>query len=114
VALTTYIHEMVHTGAETLTNQLNGTAVQKAGKSGLVRAAYVSSDGTSTATMRGKKSGRSVIPPGSHACQVAIASWGQSIGEQVVYEAQLEPDEEIDLEVIAATASTSAVLVQVF
>lgn len=110
---TTYIHEMVHGGAETLSNQLNGTAVQKVGESGRVAAAYVSSDGTSTATLRGKKSGRSVIPPGSHACQNTLADWGRDVGQQVVYEAILEPNEELDLEVIAATASTSAVLVRI-
>jgi len=109
----TYVHEMVHSGAETLTNQLNGTAVQRAGENGIVRAAYVSSDGTSTATVRGKKSGRSVIPPGSHAAQMTLADYGQSLGQQMIYEAILEPGEEIDAEVIAASASTSALVIRI-
>lgn len=109
----TYVHEMVHTGAETLGNQLNGTAVQQAGPTGLVRAGYVSSDGTSTATLRGKKSGKSIIPPGSHALQNTLADWGRSIGEQMIYEGFLEPGEEIDAEIVAATASTSALVVRI-
>lgn len=109
----TYVHEMVHTGAETLSNQLNGTAVQRAGESGVVRAAYVSSDGTSTATVRGKKTGRSVIPPGSHACQNTLADWGRDMGQQFIYEALLEPGEEIDAEIVAATASTSALVIRI-
>lgn len=109
----TYVHEMVHSGAETLTNQLNGTAVQRAGENGWVRAAYVSSDGTSTATVRGKKTGRSVIPPGSHACQMTLADEGQGIGNQFIYEAQLEPGEEIDAEIVAATASTSILVIRI-
>jgi len=109
----TYVHEMVHTGAETLSNQLNGTAVQRAGDSGWVRAAYVSSDGTSTATVRGKKTGRSVIPPGSHALQKTLADWGFNAGQDMIYEALLEPGEEIDAEVIAATASTSALIIRI-
>lgn len=109
----TYVHEMIHSGAETLSNQLNGTAVQQAGPTGLVRAAYVSSDGTSTATVRGKKSGKSIIPPGSHACQNTLADWGRSMGEQFLYEGFLESGEEIDAEVVAATASTSALVVRI-
>lgn len=109
----TYVHEMVHSGAETLTNQLNGSAVQKAGESGLVSVAFVSSDGTNTATVRGKKSGRSIVPPGSHACQNTLADWGRDLGQQFIYQGMLEPGEEIDAEVIAATASTSALAVRI-
>lgn len=109
----TYIHEMVHSGAETLTNQLNGTAVSQAGPTGLVRAAWVSSDGTNTATVRGKKSGKSIIPPGSHACQNTFADWGRDIGQQFVYEGFLEPGEEIDAEVVAIGASTSALAIKI-
>lgn len=110
---TTYVHEMVHAGAETLTNQLNGTAVQRAGETGWVRAAFVSSDGTNTATVRGKKSGRSVIPPGSHAGQKTLADWGVQLGQEFIYEAQLEPNEEIDAEVVAIGASTSALAIRI-
>lgn len=111
--MTTYNHEMVHTGAETLTNQLNGTAVQQVGRGRRVAAAFVSSDGTNTATVRGKKSGINVIPPGSHACQMTLADMGQGIGQQYLYEALLEEGEEIDAEVVAATASTSLLSIRI-
>lgn len=109
----TYVHEMVHAGAETLTNQLNGTAVQQAGPTGLVRAAFVSSDGTNTATVRGKKSGKSIIPPGSHALQNTLADWGRDLGQQYIYEGFLEVGEEIDAEVVAIGASTSALSIRI-
>lgn len=103
---------MVHTGAETLNDQLSGTAVAFAGPQGRVRAAYVSSDGTSTATLKGRESGKEVIPATSHAAQKAIAGWGDSIGEQFIYEGFVNPGEPLDLQVVAATASTSAVAVR--
>lgn len=109
----TYNHEMVHTGAETLTNQLNGTAVSKAGRSGRVRAAFTSSDGTNTATLVGRKSGKQIIPPGSHAAQMTLADMGQGLAQQYIYEGLVEPDEELDLEVVAAGASTSLVSVRI-
>lgn len=109
----TYNHEMVHAGAETLTNQLNGTAVQQAGKGRRVVAAFVSSDGTNTATVRGKKNGTTIIPPGSHACQMTLADMGQGLGQQYLYEGILEEGEEIDAEVVAATASTSLLSIRI-
>lgn len=110
--MATYVHEMVHSGAETLNDQLAGTAVAVAGKSGRVRAAYVGSDGTSTATLKGRKSGREIIPSGSHAAQMTLADYGQGLGQQMIYEGFVEPNEELDLQVVAATASTSAVVVR--
>lgn len=59
----TYAHEMVHSGAETLTDQLAGTAVAFAGQTGVVRASFASSDGTNTATLKGRESGLEIIPP---------------------------------------------------
>lgn len=109
----TYNHEIVHTGAETVTNQLNGTAVQQAGKGRRVAAAFVSSDGTNTATLRSKRTGTYVIPAGSHACQMTLADMGQGLGQQYIYEAIIEADDELDLEVIAAGASTSLVSVRI-
>jgi len=110
--LPTYVHEMVHAGGETLNDQLAGTAVAFAGPSGRVRAAYVSSDGTSTATLKGRESGKEVIPATSHAAQRAIADWGTSLGEQFIYEGYVNPGEPLDLQVVAITASTSAVAVR--
>lgn len=108
----TYVHEMVHSGAETLNDQLSGTAVTFAGPSGRVRAAYVSSDGTSTCTLKGRESGKEVIPATSHAAQNTLADWGRSLGEQFIYEAFVNPGEPLDLQVVAISASTSAVAVR--
>lgn len=108
----TYVHEMVHTGAETLNDQLAGTAVAFAGPSGRVRAAYVASDGTNTATLKGRESGKEIIPATSHAAQNTLADWGRSLGEQFIYEGYVTPGEPLDLQVVAITASTGAVAVR--
>lgn len=108
----TYVHEMVHSGAETLNDQLAGTAVATAGRNGHVRAAYFGSDGTSTATLKGRFSGKEIIPSGSHACQMTLADMGQGVANQFIYEGFVNPGEELDLQVVAATASTSAVAVR--
>lgn len=110
--MATYNHEMVHTGAETLTDQLAGSAVKAAGKTGYVRAAYVSSDGTSTATLKGRRTGKEIIPAGSHALQRTLADYSGQLVEAFIYEGFVDPWEELDLTVTAATASTSAVCVR--
>lgn len=110
--MATYNHEMVHAGAETLNDQLSGTAVAVAGKSGRVRAAFTSSDGTNTATLKGRASGLEIIPSGSHACQMTLADMGQGIAQQYIYEGVVRAGEELDLQVIAAAASTSLVSVR--
>lgn len=107
----TYVHEMVHSGAETLSNQLANSPVAKAGPSGQVKMAFVATDGTNTGFARGRKSGRIVIPEGSHAVPTGTADNMQLDSRHVIYSGSLLPDEEIDLEVVAATASTSRVLV---
>lgn len=108
----TYCHEMVHSGAETLNDQLAGTAVATAGRNGHVRASYVSSDGTSTATLKGRSSGKEIIPAGSHAQQMTLADEGQGMANQFIYEGFVDPNEELDLQVVAATASTSQICVR--
>lgn len=103
---------MVHAGAETLNDQLAGTAVTFAGPSGRVRAAFVSSDGTNTGTLKGRESGKEIIPATSHAAQNTLADWGRSLGEQFVYEGYVNPGEPLDLQVVAIGASTSAVAIR--
>lgn len=110
--MATYNHEMVHAGAETLNDQLSGSAVAVAGRTGRVRAAFVSSDGTNTATLKGRNSGKEIIPSGSHACQMTLADLGQGIAQQYLYEGVVNPGEELDLQVVAITASTSMVSVR--
>lgn len=105
-----YNHEMVHGGAETLNDQLTGTAVARAGPRGIVRAGFVSSDGTNTCTLVGRESGKIVIPAGSHARQRTLAD----LGDSLIYEyvGMVNPNEPLDLQVIAATASTTVVGVE--
>lgn len=110
--MATYVHEMVHSGAETLNDQLAGTAVAFAGPTGVVEAAYAGSDGTSTATLKGRESGLEVIPSGSHALQRTLADYGDTLGQGFFYAAKVKPGEPLDLQVVAATASTSAVAVR--
>lgn len=110
---TTFVKGFTHSGAETLTNQLNGTAVQRAGKTGVVRAGALSTLFTTQFTLRGKKSGISIIPPGSAAGPKALTDQGDSMGQQFIYEAIVEPDEELDLQVVAAAAATSLVMVRI-
>ena len=108
--MATYVHETVHSGAETLNDQLAGTAVAFAGATGTVRAAFAASDGTNTATLKGGTSGREIIPSGSHAAQRTLADMGAHLeGDFFIYEGQVEPGERLDLQIVAAAASTSAV-----
>lgn len=107
----TYVHEMVHSGAETLNDQLAGTAVAFAGSSGRVRAAFRSSDGTNTATLKGRSSGKEIIPSGSHAAQLTLADYGID-SQDFIYDGLVTPNEALDLQVIALSASTSAVAVR--
>lgn len=107
----TYVHEMVHSGAETLSNQLANSPVSKAGPSGQVKAAFVATDGTNTGFMRGRKSGRIIIPEGSHALPTGTADSMQLDSRHVIYAGTLLAEEEIDLEIVAAAASTSRVIV---
>lgn len=109
----TFVKGFTHTGAETLTNQLNGTAVQRAGETGLVRASFVSTLFTTQATLRGKMSGKSIIPPGSAAGPKALTDQGDSMGEQFIYEGFVDPNEELDLQVVAAAAATSLVGIKI-
>lgn len=109
----TFVKGFTHTGAETITNQLNGTAVQRAGETGLVRAMFVSTLFTTQATLRGKTSGKSIIPPGSAAGPKALTDQGDSMGQQFIYEGFVDPNEELDLQVVAAAAATSLVGIKI-
>lgn len=109
--MATYVHEMVHSGGETLTNQLDNTAVARAGISGKIRAAFVGTDGTNTATLKGRTSGREVIPSGSHASVRGATTAVGPNASDFYYVGEVDPNEELDLEVIAATASTSVVAI---
>lgn len=106
-----YVKEVVHAGAETVNDQLAGTAVAFAGNSGFVRASFASSDGTNSATLKGRESGWEVIPSGSKALQRTLADVGDTAARGFVYSGRVKPGEPLDLQIVAATASTSVVIV---
>jgi hypothetical protein len=108
----TYVHEMVHSGAETLSDQLAGTAVGRAGRQGRVRAAFVATDGTNTATLKGRESGIEVMPRGTHGMVRGATTAIGPDASDFIYEGIVTPGEELELEVISATASTSVVAVR--
>ena len=110
--MATYYHEMVHSGAETLTNQLQGTAVYTVGASGTVRASFASSDATNVATLKVRDSGQEIIPSGSHPNVQAAANAQTQNAQDFVYQASgLQPGANLDLEVVAASAGSSVVAV---
>ncbi len=76
-----------------------------------MRAAFVSTLTTGKATLRGRESGRSVIPPGSGALVPgAITALGPD-ADDFIYEAQLIPNEALDCEIVAAGAQTAIIAV---
>lgn len=99
--------ETVHSGAETLTNQTAGTAVQQVGASGSVVAAYISGDGTSSASLTAAAANGSqiaIIPDGSN----AIAATELKASDHFIYRASgLQPGSALLLTITAASASTS-------
>ena len=110
----TYSHVMLHGEAEVLTNQLAGTPVALAGPSGRVYCAFSSNAAFGTASLVGRTSGRYIIPTGSHAQSFSTTAEqnGHRTGD-FIYFNTLTPNEELDLEVTAAAASTSRVTVKV-
>lgn len=110
--MATYYHEMVHSGAETLTNQLAGTAVATVGSTGTVRASFAASDASNTATLKVRDTGQEIIPSGSHPNVQAAANAQTMDAQDFVYQASgLPAGANLDLEVVAAAASSSTVAV---
>jgi hypothetical protein len=108
--MATYFHEMVHSGAETLTNQLAGTAVSNVGSNGTVTATFGSSEGSNTATLKVRDTGQEIIPSGSHPNVQASANAISQDAQDFVFQASgLPVGAALDLEVVAASASTTVV-----
>jgi len=105
----TFVINHVDTGAETSTNVLNGTPVEKAGASGVVYAAFSSTLATTTATLKGRRSGREIIPRGS-----APSGWqANNLDAQAfLFMGQVDPFEELDLEIISAAASSHKIAIR--
>lgn len=108
----TFSHVVVSTGAEVLTNQLQGTPVYTAGSNGRVFAAFSSNDAQATASLKGRTSGKFIIPTGSHAQSFSTTAEqnGHRTGD-FIYNGVVSPGEELDLEITNAAACTTRVTV---
>jgi len=106
--LKTFIKVMVHSGAETLTDQLSGTPVSTVGNLGRVQAVLCCSDELTVATLKGRQSGIEVIPDGSGP-NLAGAADGQEFGNgHFVFDASgLTPGEDLDFDITTLAASSS-------
>lgn len=105
----TYVHDRIATGAETVTDQLAGTAVGFAGPSGHVSAAAVSTLATTTFLLKGRKSGKEIIPNGSSG-SVSGALTALSIQAiDFIYEGDVDPMEPLELTIVSVAANTSLV-----
>jgi len=108
----TYNHAVTSGGAGTSADQLAGTAVEFAGKTGRVRASFVSTLTTTTATLKGSKSGKEIIPAGSHALtHGAITALGGDVNT-FIYDGFVEPGERLDLSVVNIATETWQVAVR--
>ncbi len=103
----TFVQDRISSGAETVTNQLSGTAVAFAGKSGRVRAAAVCTVGTTTVLLKGTLSGIEIIPNGSSA---TIKGTNANVDvNDFMYDAIVQPNEPLELTIVAAAACTTFV-----
>lgn len=109
----TYVQVIVHSGGETVSDQLNATAVHQVGPSGKVWASFAAAKGEDTATLRGRTTGIEVIPAGSSPNILAAADLQKhSLPDLVFYAENLLPGEELELEVVAAAASETSFCVK--
>jgi hypothetical protein len=108
----TFVKARIAGAAETATDQLAGTAVAFAGPGGRVRAGFVSVLSTTTGTLKGRNSGKEIIPKGSAAGAKAITDLGADAAQQFIYDGLVVPGEPLELEIIAAGATTTLVFVR--
>jgi hypothetical protein len=110
--MATFYKEFVSSGAETLTNQLSGTAVYTVGSSGTVKASFGASEGSNTATLKVRDTGQEIIPSGSAPNVQAAANTLGMDAQDFVYQASgLPSGANLDLEIVAAAAGTSMIAV---
>lgn len=109
----TYVHAVTSSGAETITNQLAGTAVARAGSTGFVQACFAASDADFTAKLIGRESGIQIIPSGSHPNVTAAANVKTISRPQMIFFGNTRPNEELELEITASAAGDTVVAVYV-
>lgn len=103
-----YIHLRTSSGAETVTDQLAGTPVNVAGRTGRVKAAVVSTLTTTRITLKGRKSGRAICDNTFTPVTGALTALDLN-ANHFIFEGQVEPGEELDLEVVAAAAASTLI-----
>lgn len=107
----TYVHARTASGSETVTDQLAGTALRKAGPSGRVRAAVAATLPGTTFLLKGRQSGIEVIPNGSRANVIGPVT-AQSLGAQeFVFTGACQPGEDLELTIVHGAAGTALVAV---
>lgn len=111
---TTFVQDRIASGAETVTDQLAGTAVAFAGPSGRVTAGAVSTLATTTLLLKGRLSGKEIIPNGSSAVVSGALTALDLQSTHFIYEGFVDPGEPLELTITAAGASTCLVGVRTF
>lgn len=107
-----YVHARTASGAETVTDQLAGTALRKAGPTGRVRAAVAATLTTTTFLLKGRQSGIEVVPNGSRGNVIGPVT-AESLGAQeFVFAGQCQPNEDLELTIVHTAAGTALVAVQ--
>lgn len=107
----TYVHARTASGVETVTDQLAGTALRKAGPSGRVRAAVGCTLTTSTFLLKGRQSGIEVVPNGSRANVIGPLTAISLGAQEFVFTGQCQPNEDLELTIVAGAAGTALVAV---
>lgn len=105
----TFVQDRIASGAETVTDQLAGTAVAFAGPTGRVSAAAVCTLATTTILLKGRLSGKEVIPNGSSAVVSGALTALDLNSTHFIYEGDVEPGEPLELTIVAAAACTTLV-----
>lgn len=108
----TYVYGQTSGGAGTTSDALAGTAVRKAGPKGIVRAGLASTLTTTTFLLKGRQTGIEVCPNGTRPNIVGPIT-AQAVGvQEMVFAAQVQPGEDLELTVVRAGTETVTVVVQ--
>lgn len=99
-------------GAGTSTDQLAGTAVAFAGRTGRVRAGFASTLTTTVARLKGRISGKEIIPSGCNPNVVGPITAMVLNAEAIIFDGVVDPGEPLDLEVVRIGTETWAVAVR--
>lgn len=105
----TQVVDRTASGAETVVDQLAGTAVAFAGPQGKVTAAFTATLITTTALLKGRNSGKEIIPNGSNASVSGALTALSLQSVDFIYEGMVEPGEPLELTITHAAAGSCLV-----